>query len=297
MGNKLPVKTYGKIELSHVDLAIQMKKLLNDIIEVAFKDSVSPKMLGLFKRFTVFCTEAQLKSKLGDCWHNKDGSSCIRILKVGRQSYQDNLILALHEVSHHVEKSLHGKSGHGAEFYRIHKALLYAAFDMGVLTVDDVIYSESTARNRDKLAGMMNDYVPHPIAYKADTVHIFVYHSFDYKDILKSRGYKWNKLDAAWTKELQAQDLEAEKTFLLSLGLSENDIKHIKGGAVVTRLKKSIKLFNVPKKDNYIVKKLGYRWFDGGKRKYWQKKVDGNSIPDEERSQLEAIEGIFIVVD
>lgn len=297
MAGNIPIKTYGNEQLSHTGLAVQIKKLLNDIIDVAFQDSVSPKMLWRFKRFTIFATEAQLGSKLGDCWYNKDGSASIRLLKLGRQRYQDNLILAIHEVSHHIDRCLRGTSGHGPEFYQIHKTLLYAAFDMGIMTVDDVVHSESTARNRDKLAKMMDDYVPNPISYKPDIVHIFVYHSFEIKENLKARGYAWNKLDEAWTREIHKPDLESEKEFLFSLGLHESDVKYVEGGAVVTRLRKSAKLFGVPRQFNGIVKKLGYRWFEGGKRKYWVKKLDGDSLAEEERQELEKIPGILIVID
>lgn len=297
MDNKIPVKTLGKSELSHVGLAVEIKKMLNDIIDVAFRDSVSAKMLGQFKRFTIFCTEEELGSKLADCWFNKDGSASIRILGLGRERYQRKLISAIHEVSHHIERSLHGSSGHGPEFYRIHKLLLFAAFDMHILTVEDVVDGESRAGNKHKLARMMNDYVPHPTSYKADVVHLFVYNSFEVKEQLKARGYKWNRLDTAWTREIHKDELGSEKDFLFSLGLLETDIKWVEGGAVVTRLRKSAKLFHVPRECNGIVKKLGYRWVDAGKKKYWQKKLDGDVLPEDERKELEKIQGIYIVID
>lgn len=297
MAGNIPVKTLGKSELSHIGLGVEIKKMLNDIIDLAFRDTVSPKMLGQFKRFTIFASETELGSKLGDCWHNKDGSASIRLLGLSRDRYQDSLITAIHEVSHHVDRSLHGGSSHGPEFYRIHKLLLYAAFDMGILKVDDVIHSESHARNRDKLAKMMVDYAPHPTPYKADIVHIFVYHSFDVKDRLKERGYRWNGLDLAWTKEIQKDELKSEEEFLLSIGLSEADIRYVEGGAVVTRLRKSAKLFNVPRQYNATIKKFGYHWHDGGRRKYWRKILDGDNIPDKEREALEKIKGLVIKID
>lgn len=299
MANEIPVKTLGSYSLSHDDLAAQIKRMLDDIIDVAYRQTTDPKMLTQFKRFSIFCTEEQTKSKLGDCWHNKDGSASIRLMWLGRQRYQDSLITAIHEVSHHVEKSLHGRSGHGPEFYRIHKLLLYAAFDMGILTVDDVIHSESNARNRDKLARMMNDYVPHPVDYKKDVVHIFVYNAADKKAPLTVRGYGWNKLDTAWTKEIPKYDIEKEKQYLLSLGIKESDVMCTEGGAVVTRLRKTAKLYNVPYQYNKLIENFfGYRRVDTGAQRYWQKQLKGDSLSPKEYSELEKlIKGIRIVID
>lgn len=297
MGNSIPVKSYGNEKVAHTGLAVQIKKMLNDIIDVAFQESVSSKRLGQYKRFTIFCTEAQMNSKLGDCWYNKDGSASIRILGLNRDRYQDSLITAIHEVAHHVDHSNRGRSGHDSEFYRIHKILLFAAFDMGILTVDDVIHSESNARNRDKLAKMMKDYVPHPVDYKKDIVQVFVYNSYAVKNTLKANGYRWNGLECAWSKEILKNELEKEIDFLFRLRLVESDIKVIESHAVVTRIRKSAKLFHVPRECNHIVKEFGYRWTDAGKLKYWKKKIDGDSLPESERKELEKIEGIYIVVD
>lgn len=298
MSGKIPVKTLGKKELSHVGLAIKIKKMLNDIIDAAFQESVSAGVLAKFKRFTIFASETELDSKLGDCWYNKDGSASIRLLGLSRDRYQDSIILAIHEISHHVDRSLNGSSsGHGPEFYRIHKILLYASFDMGILTIDDVLHSELNARNKNKLAKMMTDYVPRPIDYKSDIAHVFVYNAYAIKDELKARGYSWNGLEFAWTIEVSQDNLDAEKNYLLSLGLSESDIKCVEGAAVVTRLRKSAKLFNVPYESNDLVKKFGYRWTDAGKKKYWKKKIDGDTLSAEEQKELEKIPGIRIVID
>lgn len=297
MGKSVPIKSYGNEKLSHSGVAYELKKMLNDIVDVAYGDSVSKARLGQFKRFSIFCTEAQMDSKLGDCWHNKDDSSSIRLLKLGRERYQDSLITALHEVAHHVDYSIRGRSGHDSEFYHVHKVLLFAAFDMGILTVDDVVHSESTARNRNKLAHMMKDYVAKPVDYKKNVVQVFVYNCFNLKGRLKAQGYHWNGLESAWHKEVNRDELHNEREFLSSLGIPDADVKVLESAAVITRIRKSAKLFDVPRYHNNIVKKFGYRWTDAGKQKYWQKRIDGDSISESERKELEKIEGIRIVID
>lgn len=295
MAKNTRVKTFEKNQMSHDDLAVRIKKMLDDIIDVAFKDS-SAKMILQFKRFTVFCSEEKLQSRLGDCWYNKDGSSSIRILYLGSQKYQDTLICAIHEVSHHVEHSLHGSSGHGPEFYRIHKILLYAAFDMGILAVDDVLKSEF-AGNSHKLAKMMNDYVPHPVDYKKDLENIIVYNAAG-KD-LKPRGYIWNSLDLAWTKEIHKSDLESEKQYLLLLGVKASDIKCADGAAVVLRLRKSVKLYNVPYQYNLTIEKFfKYQRVNTGSERFWKKQINGVALPAKEQQELtKLIPNIRIVIE
>lgn len=299
MDGNIRVKHAGDRKLAHTDLAIKIKRMLNDIIDVVYAQELNPATLGKLKRFTIYATEAEYLTKLGDCWYNKDGSASIRLLGLGRDRYQESLIVAIHEISHHIERTLFGTSGHSAQFYDIHKKLLFASFDMGILAVTDVTdNSESRARNQDKLARMMKDYVPHPIAYKTDVTNIFIYNSYAIKDQLKARGYRWNGLDQAWTKEVQNIALQEEYAFLQSLAVPPENVREVQGGAVVTRLRKSAKLFEVPYDQREVVKKLGYRWVDASKKKYWKKNIDGDDLPAEERAELVAkIPHIRIVID
>ena len=298
MSNKIPVRKCGDTKLSHVGIAVQIKKMLNDILDIAYKDEVPPGMLARFKRFTIMASEAELGRRLGDCRYNKDGSASIRILGLGRDRYQESLIVAIHEISHHVEYSMYKTSGHSASFYGVHKKLLFTAFDMGILRVEDVTEdSESRARNKHKLAGMMHEYVPHPISYKTDTITLFVYNAYTIKDKLKNRGYHWNGLDQAWTKELLEEELEDELQYLQTLAVPEADVKQVRGGAVVTRLRKSAKLFNVPYEQNKVVKQLGYRWVDAKKHKYWRKLIDGDKLPEDEAAEIKKIPGVRVVID
>lgn len=298
MSSRIPIKKCGDTKLSHTGIAVQIKKMLNDILDVAYQDEVSPGMLARFKRFTIMASEAELNTRLGDCWYNKDGSASIRLLGLNRERYQETLVTAIHEISHHVERTLHGSSGHSPRFYAIHKKLLFASFDMGILKVEDLtINSESRGRDKSKLARMMSEYVPRPFDYKSDTITLFVYNAFAIRDKLKIHGYHWNGLDQAWMKGLLEEEMESEMQFLQSLSVPESDTKWVRGGAVVTRLRKSAKLFNVPYEQNEVVKRLGYRWVDAKKHKYWRKLIDGDKLPEDEAAEIKKIPGVRVVID
>ena len=168
---------------------------------------------------------------------------------------------------------------------------------MGILTVGDVLNSEF-AGNSHKLAKMMNDYVPHPIDYKKDLENIIVYNAAG-KDVLKSRGYSWNSLDLAWTKEIHKSELENEKQYLLSLGIKESDVKCADGAAVVLRLRKSVKLYNVPYQLNMTIEKFfKYQRVSTGPERYWKKQINGDTLPAKEYNELtKLIPNIRIVIE
>ena len=274
---------------------VKLKRQMNDIIDVAYQNK-KPSVKAQLKRFTILCSDTDLRTKLGDCRYLPDGSSRIRIFAMGTEGFHEVLITTMHEVSHHIDHSLRGRSGHDSPFYLAHKKLLFAAMDMGIISKDDVVYSDSKAQNRDKLAKMMDEYAPHPVEYKPDNVMICVYNAFSVKSTLKERGYQWNSLDEAWTRELTSGDLDAEQQLLSSLGLEETDIKIVEGNAVVVRLRKNARLYNVPFESNQTVKGLGFHWVNNGKQKYWEKKLYGESLTEEESEVLNAIPGIKIKI-
>ena len=284
-------------KVEYTTLAIQIKWLLNDVIEHAFRKISTDQDLLQFKRFKILCTDAERRSFHGDCHFNKENrTSTIRIVNLGKQRYQDCLITAIHEVSHHIEYSLHETSGHGNEFYRIHKKLLFAAFDMDIIQKEDVVNTESYAQNSEKLARMMKEYRPSPVKYKQDQVQIFVYHGYECKENLKVRGYCWNKLDESWSRSLPKKDLEEEQDYLEELGVPADNIRLAEGGTVITRLKKTARVYNVPFERNAVLKKLGFRWNKKINPRCWQKQIDGEMLPPEEYQKLKQIPGIDIKI-
>lgn len=281
----------------YTSIAVQLKRQMNDIIDVAY-DDYHPNRVRQFKRFNLMCTDGMMKTRLGDCrWDSEKKSSRIRIFYLADESFAATLITVIHEVSHHIDYSLRGDSGHDAEFYDVHKRLLFAAIDMGILTKDDVVYSDSSAQNRHKLANMIRDYKPRIVEYKRDTVQIFVYDAFSQKEALKERGYRWNALDKAWVLETTNASVDEENEFLLASGLKEESIKMVHSGAVIAHLKKTVRLWNVPFEYKEVPKKYGYRWNPqrpSSKNKFWEKKIDSDTLPEDEMAALKEIPGIFI---
>ncbi len=276
-------------------LSARLKRQMNDIIDVAYRNK-NPSVRGQLKRFTISCSTKETRSFLGDCRHLKDGSSQIRIMAMEKEGYREILITTMHEVSHHIDYSLRGHSGHDAPFYLAHKKLLFAAFDMGILSKADVIHSKSRARNRNKLAKMMDEYVPHPVNYKQGNILVSVFNGYSVKDALKARGYRWNPIDEAWTQELTSSELPAEQQTLAALGVSDDNIRIVEGSAVVAHLRNCVRLYNVPFEHNQTVKSLGFRWRAEDKHtKYWEKKFDGESLPAAEMKILNKIPNIKII--
>lgn len=273
-------------------LSVRLKWQMNDIIHVAYKDYSAAK-IDEFKKFRVYCTTDERRSFLGDCTYGRDGTSQIRIFALGSEGYKETLITLIHEAAHHIDHAMRGTSRHDSNFYAVHKRLLFAAFDMGILDKTDVINSSSHAQNRDKLARMMKDYEPHPVPYKKDRLQLSVYDSYAVKDELKARGFTWNPLDQAWTREVKAEEEDAERSFLGSIGVKDENIRVLKGNAVVTRLRKTARIYNAPFEANATIKQFGYRWVNTGRSKYWERMIDGSSIP---RKEEEALAGVGVKV-
>lgn len=289
-------KAITKKAQEFASLAVRLKQQMNDIIDVAYRER-SEAQIRQFKRFTISCMDKEFKSKNGDCRHMSDKSSQIRIAKLECAPYRAILLTTIHEVSHHIEFSMRGESGHSSEFYKVHLELLFAAFDMGILSKEDVLNSGSTSRSLNRVIikrNMLDSYVPHPTDYKQNVVQVFVYNCFAIKDILKSRGYKWNKLDSAWVLETTNSKIDSEKEFLLENNIKEADIKIIASSAVVARLKKNAHVYGVPYDQNQIVKDLGYRWNKNGK--FWTKQIDGDDLSSDEWLILIGIPGVSVKV-
>lgn len=285
---------HGKHDCS--SLAVRLKSQMNDIIDVAYgrDGKTSEAMLRQLKRFNIFCTEQEMSSRWGDCrWNTSDRSSQIRIVNMQSASYKDVLVTTVHEVAHHIDFSFNDHSGHQEPFYNAFSKLLFACFDMGILVIDDV--QEHNSRCKQNTLKRLRDYIPNPVDYKKDIVQILVSNCFEVKNDLKARGYRWNPLDASWSKEINKNNTEEEMDYLLSLGLQGDDIKTVEGGAVVVRLKKFVRLYNVPYDDKETVKKYGYRW-SGSKEKCWEKTINKSDIPADERAELKKISGIRIMI-
>ena len=295
--NYISYKKIGSVNQVQLRLSNELKRQMNDIIDVAYKNE-APHIIRQYQRFAIFGTTKTLRSRHGDCLFDDDKSSIIRILNLAGRDPNDVLITTIHEVAHHIDFSIRGASGHDKDFYAVMKRLLCAALDMGILTLYDLVdedrIEESHSSGRRKVGKMMADYVPQPIAYKQNISTLLVYNCYFIREHLKNREYRWNGLDKAWVKELQMSEIESEKKFLISLGVSEDDIKEQSSKGVSIRQRKIVCLYNVPFEFKDIPKELGYRWNTTEKRKYWEKRIFEDDISEQERIKLEQIPDVFI---
>lgn len=299
MANTSKIRTSGSTDQAQTGLAVELKRQMNDLIDIAYKDE-SPPRIRQFKRFTIFCTTNALSSRHGDCLVNPDKSSSLRILNLAGRNPNDILITTIHEVCHHIDFSLRGTTNHDKNFYAVMKQLLSAAIDMGILTMNDLVdadrIEESHSRSRGKIGRMMAGYVPQPVAYKKDVVSVSVYNCFSVRDHLKKRGFLWNGLDKSWTKEIVTSDLDAEKKYILSLGVLPQDIKEHSLKGVSIRQRKIVHLYNVPFESNSIVKEMGFQWSTSGKKKHWEKRISEEDLSAQERMKLEQIPNVLIKI-
>lgn len=270
-------------EVEYKDLSFQLKKQMDDIIDVAYADE-KPNLLRQFHRFTIYSSDKVLKGRLGDCRYNADGknSSYIRILRVQNQPYKQILLTTIHEVAHHVEFSRTGASGHKEGFYAENKKLLFAAINMGILSKEDVETYKNLSQGGKKVARMTEqEYEEKPVEYKKDVVQVRVYNARYVKDILKARRFRWNSADRAWvleTKRYYLPKVLEKLNELAKFGLNPKDIKVIDSPAVISRIVRHVALEKVPFDKKDAVKALGYRWKD----KRWCRDIEGDTLPPEE---------------
>ena len=236
----------------YTSLAIEYKKTLNDIIDIAYEND--PKIKS-YKHFTITC-ESKKYHFLGQYIPDE---SRIRLCEIENEPHTNVMVVALHELSHHIEYVKTGQVGHQEGFYAIHKHLLFTAFDMGILKMEDVTASEKKHdRNNNKLAKMMSEYIPHPVEYKKKSITINVYNSYDFKEILKERGYKYNSIDKSWAKTIEEHCNEVEA--LIEEGIDRNNIKVIDGKSPVNKLKVKIQITGSTYEQKNDIKSCEFIW-------------------------------------
>ena len=284
--------------MEHPELSRRLKTQLDDMIDIAYAKRPE-RQRNQCKKFTLVCMDQESSTINGDCTFMRDGTSKIRILKVQRATYRAILLTTIHEVSHHIAHTLFREQGHKSKFYQIHLDLLFAAFDMGLLTKQEVIKSGSTSKVLNEIIiqrKMLDKYVPNPVNYKQDVVQIFVYHSKAHYEQMISQGYQWNSVDDSWHLETTESCLDEEKDYLQMIGIRPEDIKVVNSAQVVSRLRKTVCLYNVPNSFQSVMQSLGYESQLSGRTLYWQKYIDGDALPENEHAALKNIAGIRIKI-
>lgn len=270
-----------------------MQQTISEIIAVAYAD-IPAKTIRKYQNIRVNLEDKELKSKLGDYRHSADGSGTIRLFALRSEGNADLLITALHEASHHIDTISRGFSIHDADFYLIHKRLLFAAMDMGMLEKDDIVHSSSRAKNRDKLAKLVSEYVRRPINNidNSENTSILVYSAYSQRDMLKSKDYHWNPIELCWTKDCNPKDVQSENEFLQKAGIT--DIEIVQTGKPIVSHRKTANVYGVPYDKRGQLKAIGFMW--NNSEKCWTKKIRGSFLPKEEASVLRNISNIRVEI-
>lgn len=194
----------------------RLKKLLDDIIDVAYADLPQEKRERL-KWFKVYVLPKE-KKRTGGMYYYHENKLEVYNPRLGSDFMAKTL---LHELSHRMSYCLNGDAGrgHGKEFYDEYRRLIYAALDMDVLS-EDTFNSDNWSSDQNKVRKIISEYERNPVDYVMDFPPVVkVYNSFSIKDDLKARGYSWNNIENLWEKETEMP--EEETAFLEGKGVVE----------------------------------------------------------------------------
>lgn len=192
----------------------RIKHIMDDIIDVAYADIDGPMRLPLHM-YTVEIMTKEVASSSG-MYDPRKKHIQVYNARLGQRHMAK---CCIHELSHHIDQTLHGKTGHKAPFYEAYTKLAYASIDMGILAVAD-FYNDTWSSDQNKVRKIMDAYVPHKVNYQMPEDEIIcVKYGYEQRVALKDAGYKWNKVEQVWEKSLQ--DVDAEIAFLTGLGCRE----------------------------------------------------------------------------
>lgn len=256
-------------------IAIKLKKQMDDLVDVAYEGH---RLKSKFKAYGIQLLYKETATFLGD-YHSKTRK--IRLFYIASDPWEAIIVTLIHELTHHIDYCIRGTSGHDKEYYEIHVKLLKAAMDMGIVSKETLLDPNmSHARNKNKVAKMIQDYIPSPITYKENLETISVFDAFEAKATLKEHGYIYNGVDKSWVKEVLSEKVESEIEYLKSLELTNITVH--KNAGVSVRPRKSIhffgNLYNCPAKRK-LIKEHGYSW--NNSLKCWIKQVEENSVKTE----------------
>ena len=130
------------------------------------------------------------------------------------------LATTIHELAHHCEFCITGKTGHGEAFYLTMRDLMVTAMKHGWVVPDDLqqLAGGNAPSNRVFLR-KFGDELKQVKSSDSNTDRIVeVFDGFAIKDALKAAGYGWSKLELCWTKEVPADQVEQETRFVAACG-------------------------------------------------------------------------------
>ena len=196
-----------------------LKKKIEKVIECAFQDVDKEKR----KKFSWFRLEVQLKDKL-----SLNGSYNANTHKIVINNIADegnNIKTLLHEVAHHIDWCVHGKTGHKKEFYDIYAKLLYSALDLDMVDYNQLKNMEKRSSDFAKVQKILENYVPHKSNKRNEVYLVQVLNGYEYKEHLKERNFYWNKVSKTWDTKIEGIDrIKEVKEQLRTIGVDDENI-------------------------------------------------------------------------
>ena len=253
------------------NLNTKIKKILEDIIDVAYAGEPEENLEN-YKKFYFNLITKECATVSG--WYKPQK----RLIEVFNLSRGSGLIVktCIHELAHHIDQCKNGCSGHQKPFYDEYTTLLYAGLNMRIYTVEDVT-KDSNSNDRNKVLKILDAWEPNYVDYDmSSTTTIYVSGGYEERETLKQNGYKWDSVQKKWCKDVEADGIEYEETFLNSLGLEFSSSEGLSIEAVG---------YIVADGNTYeakdILKSEGFFFSKNGKKAVWKKKINVSEAKEE----------------
>ena len=189
----------------------QIKSLLLEIGANAFPGVTVP-------YFSVRLENTNPKSKLG---HYHPLKKEIVVFHLNRDVRAISKT-SIHELAHHYDRSVNGKTGHSAAFYKTYKTLLEAAIFFGYFSYEEIDEGlHWDIQKLEKRVGPIRRDVK-TIVKDPNTYYVKVTNCFDIKDQLREIGFKWDGLQQIWWMICSKQKAEDMAEILASMTKKQN---------------------------------------------------------------------------
>ncbi|WRU97844.1 hypothetical protein RYX51_22470 (plasmid) [Priestia filamentosa] len=253
---------------------------LCDVVKKAYPEDQYPN--NAFTKFFVDIKVKEMKTVHGRYYPK---TRKIEIFNLSRPNGHI-ITTSLHEVAHHIDQCLRQKSDHTKAFYEVFYQLLVTAMGMGLVTQEDILTEDDSAdKGRlEKHFGPIEEWEISEQDYKKNQYVIKVKQAFSIKDKLKNRGYKYSSLDQAWTKELNEEGVEEEKS-TVAQWIDEKCIVTEQANTIKIESYYYLCVSNCYDHRDYL-KENGFRWNGYGMKKAWVKKIPTQSLQKEEAKLL-----------
>ncbi|MFD1902851.1 hypothetical protein GQR36_27200 [Enterococcus termitis] len=241
----------------------QLKELLLKIVALTFEK------VDYYKDFYLSITGKELKSKHGQYIYNERKIELFNLTRPPGAI----LIVALHEMTHHIEFMDLGESGHKKSFYERLHPLLLTALSLGLIDKRDIWASgddSADLKNLEKYFGSL-DYWKYEVQESALVRTLHVTNSYECRNLLNRRGYEWFPQAKAWEKEYPNESEAVNEKEVLQSLYPELEIKIMRPVDALFSFHYYLAVtgaFHVKEQ----LSQAGYMWNGFGFKKAWVKK-------------------------